>query len=48
MIKNFDMEKKPIIFDIGANAGQSIERYNKIFENQLFMHSNLKKMKLIY
>ena len=28
-------KKKPIIFDIGANAGQSIERYNKIFENPI-------------
>ncbi len=28
-------KKKPIIFDIGANAGQSIEQYNKIFENPI-------------
>ena len=30
-VKILIKDKRPIIFDIGANKGQSIIRYNKIF-----------------
>ena len=33
LIKN---KKKSIIFDVGGSRGQSIEKYKKIFKNQLF------------
>jgi FkbM family methyltransferase len=29
------IKKNPIIFDVGANKGQSIERFKKIFENPI-------------
>lgn len=32
------IKSKPLIFDVGANVGQSIKRFNKIF-NQPFIHS---------
>ena len=28
-------DKKIVIFDVGANQGQSIERFNKIFKNKI-------------
>jgi len=45
------IKKNPIIFDIGANQGQSIDRFRKVFENPTihafepikFEYENLKK-----
>ena len=36
--KTFTNKLDPIVFDIGANKGQSIERYKKIFKN-CYIHS---------
>ena len=38
-IRNF-LEQKLVIFDVGANKGQSIERFLKLFPIQIFMHLN--------
>jgi sialic acid synthase SpsE len=50
-ITKFIIKKsEPVIFDVGANEGQSIRRYKKIFENPIlhsFEPKNI-KMKKIY
>ena len=38
MIKLIIKKSEPVIFDVGANEGQSIRRYKKIFENPI-LHS---------
>jgi hypothetical protein len=38
LIKKFIKKKNPIILDIGANVGQSIDRFKKLFDNPL-IHS---------
>ena len=32
--------EEPIIFDVGANDGQSIERFKKFFQNLKYIHLN--------
>ena len=37
LIKKFIRKKNPIILDIGANVGQSVDRFKKLFDNPLIL-----------